>query len=172
MKRPATVSQFVRFFVTTAALAACAIGCGGSGGNGTGGAGMSGGQPCTIDDVNKIFVTTTANPVKGCTVINVCHDNQGSAAGLDLTSAGWQTRLVGANPTAMKGSAMSNFSMCVGHGPYLVAGSKPAAGLIIDKLNPATPTPPCGVHMPNLGTMLSATEFACVQSYFTTLTSP
>jgi hypothetical protein len=170
MNRPSTVSQFVRVLVTASTLAAGAMGCG-SGSGGGGGAGSSG-SACTLDDVNNIFVTKTANASTGCTVINACHDNQGSAAGLDLITAGWQTKLVGGNPVANKGSQMSNYSACVGHGPYLMAGSKPAAGLIIDKLNPAVPTPPCGVHMPNLGVMLSATQFACVQSYFTTLTSP
>jgi hypothetical protein len=162
MKRPSTVSQFVRVFVMTAALAAGAMGCNSGGGS----------SACTLDDVNKIFTTTTANPVTSCTTINACHDNQGSAAGLDLASATWQTKLVGGNPVANMGSSMGNYSQCVGHGPYLMAGSKPAAGLIIDKLNPAVAKPPCGAHMPNLGVMLSASQFACVQSYFTTLTSP
>jgi hypothetical protein len=164
MNRPSTVSQFVRVFVSAAALSAAAMGCGG---------GSSGSKACTLDEANAIInAPSTKVPYTGCTVINVCHDNQGSAAGLDLVSAGWQTKLVGGNPVAMKGSAMANYSMCVGKGPYLNAGSNPATGLMIDKLDPSKPTPPCGAHMPNLGAMLSPADFECVRSYLTTLTSP
>ncbi len=54
---------------------------------------------------------------------------------------------------------------------YLKAGSNPATGLFLDKLNPDTTIPPCGAHMPNLGAPLTAAQFACVQSYLpTTLT--
>ena len=165
MQRTSTVSQFVRVFVTAAALVGGTMGCGSN--NQTGG---GGGAPCTLDQVQAIFTTGSTNVSTGCTVIGSCHDNMGTAAGLDLTAgSGWQTKLVGTGPMAGKGTIAS---MCTGKNlVYLQAGSKPAAGLLIDKLNPANPTPPCGVHMPNLGVMLSASDFACVQSYATTLTS-
>jgi hypothetical protein len=182
MQRASTVSYFVQVFVAAAALAAGAMACGssngnstgaaGSGGGGSGGGGAGGGKTCTLADVNAIVQPAGAPvPYTGCVVINACHDNAGSAAGLDLTTAGWQTKLVGQNPVANKGASASLYSMCVGHGPYLVAGSNPAAGLFIDKLKPGA-SPPCGVHMPNLGAMLSNDQFACIQSYLTTLTSP
>ena len=165
MKRPSTVTQIVRVFVTGAVLSAGAMGCGGSSGGGS--------SACTLDQATAIVnAPATKTPYTGCTVMNVCHDNQGSAAGLDLVSAGWQTKLVGGNPVANMGSAMANYSMCVGKGPYLNAGSNPATGLMIDKLDPSKPTPICGAHMPNLGAMLSASDFACLRSYLTTLTSP
>jgi len=172
MNRPSTVSQFVRVFVSAAALSAGALGCG-SGSGGGGAAGAGGSAACTLDQANAIVDSPSSKlPYTGCTLIGSCHDNSGSAAGLDLKSAGWQTKLVGQNPVAMKGSAMPNWSMCVGHGPYLNAGSNPATGLMIDKLDPSKATPPCGAHMPNLGAMLSASDFACLRSYLTTLTSP
>jgi hypothetical protein len=166
MKRSSTVSQSVRVLVTAAALAAGAIGCGGGS---TGTPAMSG--ACSLADVNKIFTTTDANVTTGCTVINSCHDNAGSAAGLDLTAAGgWQTKLVGKGPVANVGSSADNYSKCAGaNRVYLQAGSSPATGLLLDKINPAT-TAPCGSHMPNLGANLSAKDFACVQSYVNTLT--
>ena len=60
--------------------------------------------------------------------------------------------------------------MCAGMNfVYLKAGSNPASGLFLDKLNPATAAP-CGAHMPNLPPMLTTAQFACVQSYLSTLT--
>ena len=99
------------------------------------------------------------------------HRFAGTAAGLDLTSVGWQTKLVGKGPTAGVGGSQTQ-SMCAGMGlVYLTAGSKPASGLFIDKINPGAAAP-CGAHMPNLSVMLSASDFACFQSYLTTITSP
>jgi hypothetical protein len=125
---------------------------------------------CTLDQVQAIFNTADQNT--GCTVINACHDNSGSAAGLDLTAgSGWQNKLVGMNPVAGKGASPALSSMCVGKGPYLTAGSKPATGLMVSKIDPGQ-TAPCGAHMPNLpGSTLTAAQFQCVQSYLTTLTS-
>jgi hypothetical protein len=170
MSRPSVFSQIVRVFVMATALAVGGMGCG-SGTGGGGNAGAGGGGTCTLDQVNAIFQTTGANV--GCTVIGACHDNAGSAAGLDLTTAGWQTKLVGMGPVAMKGAATTLYSLCAGKNlMYLNAGSKPATGLFLDKLKPKA-TAPCGVHMPNIGTTeLTAAQFECVQSYATTLTSP
>ena len=171
MKRPVSISQSVRVFVTAVAIGVGVIGCA-AGGDTTGGAGMggagAGGTTCALVDVNKIFLSTSTN-TPGCTVIGACHDNAGAAAGLDLTTAGWQNMLVGHAPSATAG-AQGLRSMCAGMNlVYLKAGSNPAAGLFIDKLNPSTAAP-CGAHMPNLPPMLTAAQFACVQSYLTTLT--
>jgi len=168
MKRPVSISQSVRVFVTAVAIGVGVIGCA-AGGDTTGGAGMggagAGGAACALADVNKIFMSTPTNT--GCTVISACHDNAGTAAGLDLTTAGWQNMLVGRAPSATAGALKS---MCAGKGlVYLNSGSNPATGLFIDKLNPAAAAP-CGVHMPNLGTMLTPQQFSCVQSFATTLT--
>jgi len=167
MKRPAPISQNARVFVTAAVIAVGAIGCWGGGGDAKVGAG-TGGTACSLADVNQIFMTTTTNT--GCTVIGVCHDNAGAAAGLDLTSAGWQTKLVGRGPSATAGASASLKSMCAGKNlVYLKAGSNPATGLFLDKVKPNAAVP-CGVHMPNLGTMLTAAQFDCVQSFANTLT--
>ena len=116
MKRSFTVSQNVRVFVIAAAIAVGAVGCGsssnpdntgtagsgGTGAGGTSGGGTSGGgttgTACTLADVNRIFLTTQTPQNTGCTVAQACHDSNGSAAGLDLQSAGWQTKLVGKSP--------------------------------------------------------------------------
>jgi hypothetical protein len=152
MKRPSTVSQFVRVFVTTAVLSVGAMGCGGGGSS----------------RCNALPLFNSTKPMHTCSVVGACHDAAGSAAGLDLLTPGWQNKLVGTNPTATGGMDTLH-SMCVGHGPYLVAGSNPATGLFLDKLKM---TPPCGVHMPNLpGSDFSATELACIQDWATGLTT-
>jgi hypothetical protein len=166
MKRPSTVSQNVRIFVTAAAIAVGAMGCGGgsdaTGAGGSGGAG-SGGR-C---DAQPIFAMKKHG---ACTVVGVCHDSLGTAANFNMATAGWETRLVGRAPpggSAVKGtydSMCSPISTPAVLGQvYLKAGSNPAAGLFLDKLmgNP----PACGAHMPNLGEALSTAELACVQDW-------
>jgi hypothetical protein len=186
MKLSSTVSQNVRIFVTAAVIAVGAVGCGGSndtggaagsggtagtGGGGSAAAGTSGGgTACTLAQVNKIIQFTTTPANVGCTVPGSCHDAAGSAAGLDLASVGWQNNLVGKAPTTT-GGVLPYMSLCANMGfVYLKAGSNPASGLLIDKINPNA-TAPCGVHMPNLGADLSASDFACIQSYLTTITT-
>lgn len=178
MQRPLTVSQNVRVFVGAAAIALGAMACGSSGGGVTGAAGTSGGAgtgggstPCTLDQVNQIFVSTKT--VSGCTVTGSCHDASGSAAGLDLLAANWSANLVGHAPSATAG-VDPNKSMCAGMGfVYLEAGSNPAKGLFIDKIDPSKDdlSVPCGKHMPSLFQALTADQFACVRSFFTTLTT-
>ncbi|HEX4404774.1 MAG TPA: hypothetical protein VH560_08090 [Polyangia bacterium] len=154
-------------------LSVGATGCasGGSDGTGTAGSGGgAGGAACTLDQVNTIFTGSTAN--HNCTTALACHDASGSAAGLDLASVGWQTKLVGMGPTTGAGAA-NYMTKCGGMGfKYLNAGSKPATGFFLDKINPQMTTPPCGDPMPQLFARLSTSEFACVQSWATTLTSP
>ena len=66
---------------------------------------------------------------------------------------------------------MPSPSVCAGGGSvYLVAGSAPATGLFIDKLNAKTASS-CGERMPMVG-MLSATELGCVQEWANRLTAP
>jgi hypothetical protein len=155
----------------SAGLDASAGNSGGRGGGSANGDDAGGARGCALDDVNEIFTTMGANVTTGCTVIGACHDNAGSAAGLDLSSAGWQTKLIGREPSPTAG-ASGAMSVCAGQNlVYLEAGSNPAAGLFIDKLRPGA-TAPCGTHMPNLGAELSPRDFACVLSYLTTLTSP
>lgn len=109
-------------------------------------------------DVEQIFKPGTNNT--GCTIISACHDNAGSAAGLDLTTAGWETHLVG--KASAGGGVGSLMSKCAGM-VYLKPGVVPAQGLFMDKLlvNP----PPCGQPMPNLPPLLTPTQKACVQSW-------
>ena len=180
MKHLSNLSQNVRVFMAAVALSVGAAGCA-SGSDGTGTAGSSGTAggggtagstgACSLADVNKIFATPTGAITPGCTGALACHDNKGSAAGLDLVSAGWQTKLVGMGPTAASAMALIP-SLCVGMGPYLVAGSTPAKGLFMDKIDPTTTTAPCGVHMPYIQANITTQQFACIQSWATTLTNP
>ena len=97
-----------------------------------------------------------------------CHDPSGTSASLNLTAdSGLAGRLVGKNPAG--GGALP--ALCANLTPpkvYLVAGSQPATGLLLDKL---TSTPGCGVRMPYMtGVPLTADEIACVQSWATSVT--
>ena len=119
----------------------------------TGGAGSGGGGPC---DAVPILTAKCGYP-------GLCHDNRALApGGLDLMTAPFD-RLVGDVPDG------TNTSQCAGvTTPYLVAGSNPAMGLLLDKLTTAAP---CGAMMPTLDT-LTPTEVTCLQSWATGLTSP
>jgi hypothetical protein len=172
MKRSTTLVQNVRILVVATAFAGGAWGCGG-GGNDTGGGGTSGGAgttgaagtsgaPCDAMPLFALEDDKTNPHGRSCTIDGACHDSKGSAANFDMTTAGWQNRLVGKLPAG--GGTLA--SMCKpGAGantPYLVAGSSPATGLFLEKINA---NPPCGVRMPNLGSPFNATELACVQSW-------
>jgi hypothetical protein len=95
-----------------------------------------------------------------CASTGICHDNQGSAAGFDMATAGWETHLVGVNPP--NGGTIAG--KCGGMGPYLDPGSSPATGLFIKKL---TGSPGCGDRMPQLATLkyLTTDEMSCVQRW-------
>jgi hypothetical protein len=152
MKVPFTVSQNVRALVTAAALALGVVGCGAKGSDTTG-TGGTGGDTC---DAMPIFRTHT------CMLVGACHDGQGSAAGFDMQTAGWETKLVG--KVSAGGGTGDLASKCGGMGlVYLKAGVQPAQGLFMDKLTKAPPA--CGVQMPNLPPLLNATEQACVQKW-------
>ena len=118
------------------------------GGAGTTGAGGSSVQSC---DTAPIYMA------KACANAG-CHDANGTSAAFDMTSPGWQTHLVGVNPKG--GGTLA--SACAANGPYLVPGMIPAKGLFLDKLKEGTA---CGVVMPFAGTVLTATELDCVQTW-------
>ncbi len=134
-------------------------GAGGAGGS-TGAAGSSGGTgPC---NALPIFATHQ------CSYPNACHDAKGTAANFDMASSGWENKLVGISP--MNGGGSGFMSQCLKAGmPYLVAGSSPARGLFLEKLNP---TPLCGSQMPALPPLLTAQELDCVQRWANGLTKP
>jgi hypothetical protein len=100
-----------------------------------------------------------------CTVAGACHDGSAfTAGGLDLATPGWEQRLIGRIPSGV------NTSMCGGvKTPYLIAGSQPAAGLLLQKL---TGTPPCGQQMPLLGGPMSQADLQCFQRWADALTAP
>jgi hypothetical protein len=88
-----------------------------------------------------------------------------------MVSPGWQNNLVGKSPTAGAGTATGFPTMCAGMGMvYLNAGSNPATGLFLDKINPSVVVP-CGAHMPYLQANLTMAQFACIQSWANTLTN-
>lgn len=119
------------------------------GGGGTGG----GSGPC---DAAPVLMAK-------CGYESLCHDARAlTPGGLDLVTKPFD-RLVGMLATG------ANSSQCAGNPtPYLVAGSNPATGLLLDKMRPDRP---CGEMMPTLDT-LTPTEVACIQSWATGLTSP
>jgi hypothetical protein len=154
-------SHFVRSLAVTVAAVtvSLAVGCGSSGSSNN-----DSGSSSTCDLAGAMAVFTA--PAHNCSAAG-CHDSSGSAANFDMASPGLADRLLGKMP-AGGGSVFP--SVCNGMNKvYLMAGSKPAAGLFIDKL---TANPGCGVEMPYVGTKLTSTEFACVQSWATTVTSP
>jgi hypothetical protein len=128
----------------------------------SGGTAGTGGQAC--DAPGTIF---DSKPSGKCT-IQGCHDPQFKSGGLDLTNdAGLVGRLLGVLPNGM------NASVCGGTTtPYLVAGSAPAMGLLLDKMF-ATPLP-CnggGSRMPSIGT-LSQAEIDCIHAWADSVTAP
>jgi hypothetical protein len=100
-----------------------------------------------------------------CTVAGACHDGSpATAAGLDMVNPGWEQRLIGQLPPG------TNASMCGGvKTPYLIAGSRPAAGLFLQKLT--QDPPPCGALMPTLGGPMSADDLQCFQRWADALTA-
>jgi mono/diheme cytochrome c family protein len=153
-------SNFARSLAMTVAAVTLTFslalaGCGSSGGDTPV---DSGPTVCTQAQVDTIFAAK-------CTV---CHGVGGAYAGLDLSSAGLATRLVGVAPP---GGGSAAPSMCTGMGKiYLTAGSNPATGLLLEKIISANPS--CGVRMPFGLAPLSASDIACVQSWSNTVTAP
>jgi hypothetical protein len=84
---------------------------------------------------------------------------------MDLGSAGVAGRLLGQGPS----TNVSGGAMCTSAGkPYLVAGSNPATGLLMDKMDPDKVT--CGSTMSVLG-QLTASQLSCLSSWATALTT-
>jgi hypothetical protein len=145
-----------------AALSLAGLGCPGSldpsltmnlGGNGGGG---SGGTVC--DAPTTVFLPKCA--------MAPCHDAATKQGGLDLTATGIVGRLLDVT------SDGTNGSVCAGDPtPYLMSGSMPATGLLLDKIfaNPL----PCGgggSRMPQIGT-LSNGDNTCINAWATAVTT-
>ena len=146
-------------------VALAALGCageldpslltGGGGSGGTGNTSGAGGTAAPCDAPTMVFVGGN------CAQIG-CHAAAGPAGGLDLASAGVAARLLD------KPSATAANPVCAANTtPYLVSGTSPATGFLLDKLkNP----PPCGLQMPELGAY-TADEATCLDSWATALTT-
>ncbi len=152
-------------------------GSNGTGGSGTGGSGSGTGGSGTSGTGGSSGICTGANDGAAIVTSNCatsfCHipgpGNAGSCGGLDLTvDANIASRLVG----VMSAGTSSNGSQCLNDPtPYLVAGSNPATGMLIDKVTMSQPS--CGSQMPFAAPMpLSPTQKTCLIQWATTLTSP
>jgi hypothetical protein len=134
-------------------------GAGGSGGSvGQAGSGGGGGSATACDAPQMVFAVGCALPG--------CHSaNTAGGAGLDLASAGVAGRLLGQGPSTNTGAQ----AVCASVGkPYLVAGSNPATGLLMDKMDALKVT--CGSTMSLLGN-LSSSQLACLSAWATAVTT-
>lgn len=125
--------------------------------NPLGQAGTGGGTtPC--DAPKMVFAVSCA--------ITGCHAaNSAGGAGLDLASAGVIGRLLGQGPSTNTAAG----AVCTDAGkPYLVTGSNPATGLLVDKVDAAKVT--CGSAMSVLG-QLNASQLACLSAWATGVTT-
>ena len=98
--------------------------------------------------------------------LSSCHGATSiGGAGLDLVSAGVVGRLVGQGPSTNVAAG----ALCGDAGkPYLVAGSNPATGLLMDKMDAEKTT--CGSTMALLGQLTSA-QIACLSAWATAVTT-
>jgi hypothetical protein len=111
-------------------------GASGSGSSlGQAGSGGSGGSATACDAPQMVFAARCA--------LAGCHSaNSAGGAALDLASAGVVGRLLGQGPSTNVAAGAA----CASAGkPYLVAGSNPATGLLMDKMDVAKVT--CGSTM-------------------------
>ncbi|HVZ72120.1 MAG TPA: hypothetical protein VHJ20_07080 [Polyangia bacterium] len=161
MKDLSPLSKMIRIFTVTAGVAMALAGCGGGSGGGEtggtggggGGGGGAGGSGC---DAKALFLA------HGCLGVG-CHTANNPAANFDMTTAGWETKLVGTAPTQVPASSNGIPSECVDKGKvFLVKGSNPATGLFMEKLKN---NPSCGLQMPFLQPALSTTDVACIQTW-------
>jgi hypothetical protein len=133
---------------------------GAAGGNGSAGTGAIGYPSCDVQPVIQKYQ---------CTLMGACHDSNGSAAGLDLATAGWEQRLLGNGPGSFGPGVVP--SKCGDEGRiYLIPGSQPAKGLFLDKL--MDDPPPCGFRMPFGFPAMTATDLQCIQAWANALTAP
>ena len=123
------------------------------------GQGGSGGGGATACDAPKMVFTASC-------ALTGCHAaNSAGGAGLDLASAGVAGRLLGKGPS----TNVSGGALCDSAGkPYLVAGSNPATGLLMDKMDAAKTT--CGSTMSVLG-QLTASQLTCLSDWATGVTT-
>ncbi len=139
-----------------------ALGCSSSSDNNTD-AGPSQPTNCDINQLGTLFAKKLCSSA-------ACHDPAGTSAHLNLTAdSGLAGRLVGQSPAGGGGLP----SMCANLTPpkiYLVAGSQPATGLLLDKISPSYSG--CGIRMPYNLPVLTTDEIACVQSWATSVTKP
>jgi hypothetical protein len=122
------------------------------------GSGGGGGSAAPCDAPQMVFA--------GRCAVTGCHSaTSPSGAGLDLASAGVVGRLVGQGPSTniAAGAACESVGK-----PYLVAGSNPSTGLLMDKMDVDKVT--CGNTMSVLG-QLSSSQIACISAWATAVTT-
>jgi hypothetical protein len=149
---------------------AAGTGAAGMGAAGTGAAGTGAGGAVTCDVTPFLGDGNTNAGKYFCSTNGVCHDTKGSAANLDLGSAGLAARLVGVVP---KGGGAVTPSVCAADAaeknmPYITKGSPTGAGLLLSKLMGAVCNPG-GMQMPTLGPKVTATDLTCFQQWATAL---
>jgi hypothetical protein len=123
---------------------------------GQGGGGGGGATPC--DAPKMVFAASCA--------LAGCHGaSSAGGAGLDLASAGVVSRLLGQGPS----TNVSAGALCTDAAkPYLVAGSNPATGLLMDKMDANKVT--CGSAMSVIGG-LTSTQLTCLSAWATGVTT-
>jgi hypothetical protein len=124
------------------------------GASATGGSGGAAGGGCTNGGADLV--------TNSCVSIG-CHDSLTVEAGLDLTpNSSVGSRLIGVKSTGASASACGGFAT-----PYLVAGSNPATGLLINKISLSNGNAGlCGDAMPYPGvTLLSANQQTCIEQW-------
>jgi hypothetical protein len=125
-------------------------GAGGSGGSVADAAVGDGGLPPGCATANTIFQNKCL----------ACHSTASapSFGGFDMEKLGWAQAMIGG---AIPDNAPPT-NKCAGQGfVFLERGTMPARGLFLDKFKP---TPPCGVRMPQIGTVTAA-EVTCIQNW-------
>jgi len=122
------------------------------------GQGGSGGGTTPCDAPKMVFAASCA--IAGCHATNST-----GGAGLDLGSAGVAGRLLGQGPSTNNAAG----AVCADAGkPYLAAGSNPATGLLMDKVDATQVT--CGSAMSVLG-QLTAAQLTCLSAWATGVTT-
>ena len=164
-----TFARLSRKFAVAGAVLSALVGCVGEidpslipgrGGSplGQAGSGGDGGIATVCDAPQIVFAARCAIP--GCHAAS-----SAGGAGLDLVSAGVVARLLGQGPSTNVAAG----AVCASVGkPYLVVGSNPAAGLLVDKMDSATVT--CGSAMSTFG-QLNPSQIACLSAWATAVTT-
>ena len=131
-----------------------------SAGGAPGGSGGSGGSvPDAAADGRLPPGCATANTIFQNKCV-ACHSTAAAPTfgGFDMEKPGWAQAMIGG--TIPNNAPPSN--KCAAQGfVFLERGTMPARGLFLDKFKPV---PPCGVRMPQIGTV-SAAEVSCIQDW-------